>query len=318
MIPTVAKSPIAVLTAATADFVNGADAAGTVRVYRSALKGLDAWHRERGLSYSDASMAEFVHDMHRARKAPATIAKTLAAVSYIVKRSKETPGAPDTPNPIGPFTKRAMKAARKAGADRGPGQVAGVQWGQADAAAAQAANGGGSLSGLRDAAMIAVASDGLLRVAELVAVTVGDVEARADGSGVLTIKRSKTDQEGAGAVVYLSAVTMKRVAAWREAGAVETGRLFRRIRRGDHVQAAGISDRSAREIVKARCADAGIDGRVSGHSLRVGSAHSLATAGASVVEMQTAGRWASPRMPGYYARKIEAGRGAVARLRYGS
>ena len=55
---------------------------------------------------------------------------------------------------------------------------------------------------------------------------------------------------------------------------------------------------------------------MSGHSLRVGSAQSLAAAGASVVEMQQAGRWKSPAMPGQYARKQMARRGAVARLRY--
>ena len=45
---------------------------------------------------------------------------------------------------------------------------------------------------------------------------------------------------------------------------------------------------------------AGVEGRVSGHSLRVGGAlQSLAAAGASIVEMQTAGRWQqSPSMPG--------------------
>ena len=38
------------------------------------------------------------------------------------------------------------------------------------------------------------------------------------------------------------------------------------------------------------------------HSLRVGGAQSLAAGGASLVEMQTAGRWQSPAMPGHYAR----------------
>ena len=43
----------------------------------------------------------------------------------------------------------------------------------------------------------------------------------------------------------------------------------------------------------------------------------LAKAGASVVEMQSAGRWKSPQMPAHYARVQEAEQGAVARLRYG-
>ena len=46
-------------------------------------------------------------------------------------------------------------------------------------------------------------------------------------------------------------------------------------------------------------------------------AQSLAAGGASLVEMQTAGRWQSPSMPGHYARGQLAARGAVARVRYG-
>ena len=46
-------------------------------------------------------------------------------------------------------------------------------------------------------------------------------------------------------------------------------------------------------------------------------AQSLAAGGASIVEMQTAGRWQSPAMPGHYARGQLAARGAVARVRYG-
>ena len=72
-------------------------------------------------------------------------------------------------------------------------------------------------------------------------------------------------------------------------------------------------------IIAKRAADAGVEnGRVSGHSLRVGAAQSLAAAGAGIVEMQVAGRWKSERQPGRYARNQLAGRGAVARLRYGS
>ena len=51
--------------------------------------------------------------------------------------------------------------------------------------------------------------------------------------------------------------------------------------------------------------------------LRVGGAQSLAAGGASLVEMQTAGRWQSPAMPGHYARGQLTARGAVARVRYG-
>ena len=82
-------------------------------------------------------------------------------------------------------------------------------------------------------------------------------------------------------------------------------------------QGAGCRSTPSAESSAAGAAAAGIEGRVSGHSLRVGGAQSLAAGGASIVEMQTAGRWQSPAMPGHYARGQLAARGAVARVRYG-
>ena len=73
---------------------------------------------------------------------------------------------------------------------------------------------------------------------------------------------------------------------------------------------------SIRRILKARAAQAGIEG-VSGHSLRVGAAQSMAASGATLVDMQVAGRWRSPQMPALYARHQLAGSNAVARIRYG-
>ena len=138
-------------------------------------------------------------------------------------------------------------------------------------------------------------------------------------TGRLTIGHSKTDQEGDGAVLFVGAPTVNRVRAWMSAASIESGPIFRRVRRGDKVIGADeLSTRAARDIIKRRAAAADLEGRFSGHSLRVGSAQSLAAGGASLVEMQTAGRWQSPSMPGHYARGQLAARGAVARLRYGT
>ena len=63
---------------------------------------------------------------------------------------------------------------------------------------------------------------------------------------------------------------------------------------------------------------AGLDGSFSGHSPRVGMAQDLVRAGATIAQIQIAGRWESPRMPAHYARGELAGRGAVARLIYGN
>ena len=78
----------------------------------------------------------------------------------------------------------------------------------------------------------AVASDGLLRVSEVAALDVGDVQAEANGSGRLFVGESKTDQEGRGVVLYLGALTVSRVNAWLAAAGHQDGPLFRRVRVG--------------------------------------------------------------------------------------
>ena len=158
-------------------------------------------------------------------------------------------------------------------------------------------------------------SRALLRVGELAALDVVDVAVQADGAGTLTVRSSKTDQEGRGHVRYLGPPTVAAVQRWQQASAIVAGALFRAVNHGGRV-GARLGVRSIRAIIQRRAAAAGIEGRVSGHSLRVGSAQSLAAAGAGLVELQEAGDWKAPSMPAHYARAQLAGRGAVARLRY--
>ncbi len=170
---------------------------------------------------------------------------------------------------------------------------------------------------MRDAAILAVASDALLRVGEVAALQVDDIAFEADGSGIVTIRSSKTDQEGRGDKLYLGKTTAQRIKAWLEKAGLREGPLFRRVfLKGSRVGDKKMNSDSVRQIIKKRCAAIGIVGHVSGHSLRVGGAQSLAAGGASLPEMQTAGRWESPQMPGHYARGQLAAKGAVARIKY--
>ena len=214
---------------------------------------------------------------------------------------------------MGPEAERALAGFRRMAAERGYGQVAGIRWEQADRVAEMAEE-SGALAGLRDAAIIAVASDALLRVSEISALDVGDVDLEEQ---TVLIRRSKTDQEGAGAVQFLGEPTVARVRAWLLGASLTQGALFRSLYKGGRLRTGRLTERSMRRIIIRRARDAGVVGRVSGHSLRVGGAQSLATAGASLVEMQLAGRWSSPVMPGRYAQGQLAKLGAVARLRYG-
>lgn len=63
----------------------------------------------------------------------------------------------------------------------------------------------------RDAALMSVAFEGMFRRSELVALRVEDLSTEADGSGRIFLAHSKTDQEGAGVLQYLSPETMARV-----------------------------------------------------------------------------------------------------------
>ena len=128
-------------------------------------------------------------------------------------------------------------------------------------------------------------SDALLRVSEAAALKVTDFEA--EGANTLTIRRSKTDQEGEGAVQYIGGPTVARVRAWLDAAGITAGAMFQRLDKAGRPRGR-LSTVSIRAIVQRRTAEAGIEGRVSGHSLRVGGAQSLAPARASIVEVQTA------------------------------
>jgi integrase len=88
---------------------------------------------------------------------------------------------------------------------------------------------GRDVAGLRDAAILSLGYDAGLRVSELVAAEVEQIEVQEDGSGLLELPRSKTDQEGQGAWVWLSPDTIRRVKLWREAAAIRSGVLFRRV-----------------------------------------------------------------------------------------
>ena len=194
--------------------------------YRGALQRLAG--ALGGHPATDAGVAAYLTSLHEGGKSPAVAAVAVAAVRFQARLMGQAP-------PIGPATERVLAGIRREGRERGRGQVSGINWNQADTVAAVAAGGGQSLAGLRDAAIVSLMSDALLRVGELAALQVEDIEAAEDGSGRLTIRHSKTDQEGAGAVQFIGAPTFRRVRAWMEGAGIESGPLFRRVRRGGRV-----------------------------------------------------------------------------------
>ena len=282
--------------------INASISENTLKAYQRALAKLTTWLSGRTLS--DVLLANYITEVHRDGKSPATIAQVVAAVKWQFKHQ-----AQETINL--PITSATLAGIRRDGKDRGRGQVDGLIWQEVERVCILAET-EGTLAGLRDAAMIRLMSDCLLRISEVVAVDVEDFTDK-----TLTVRSSKTDQEGTGESLYVCDATHRVLNQYRERAEITRDALFRHIRRGDHIQTTRLHPHSARRIIKKRAADAGMEGFISGHSLRVGSAVSLAQAGATVVDMQVAGRWKSSQMPAHYAKAELAERGAIARFKDG-
>ena len=256
----------------------------TLKAYRRALQRLTAWLS--GQVLTDALLATYITELHRTGKSPATISQAIAAVKWQLKHQSKT-------SHNFPITHATLAGIRRDGRDRGRGQVNGLIWQDVERVCllAELEN---SLAGLRDSAMIRLMSDCLLRISEVVAIDIEDFSEK-----TLTVRASKTDQEGAGETLYVTEKTRQILKQYTEQAGIRIGAVFRRIRCGGHIQPNRLNPHSVRRIIKKRADDAGVKGFISGHSLRVGSAVSLAQAGATVVDMQVAGRWKSSQMPGF-------------------
>ena len=149
-----------------------------------------------------------------------------------------------------------------------------------------------------DVALVAALSDAGLRRSEAAALTWGDVQRWDDGSGRITVVRSKTDAEAAGAVVAITPAAMEALSAIRPAGIGGGEKVF------------GLSESQIARRVKAIAKAAGLADWdfFSGHSGRVGMARRMAQNGAPTHEIERQGRWKQGGgMVGRYTRGESAG-----------
>ena len=149
-----------------------------------------------------------------------------------------------------------------------------------------------------DVALVAILSDAGLRRSEAAALTWGDVQRWDDGSGRITVVRSKTDAEAQGATVAITPAAMQSLDAIRPVGA------------GGEVKVFGLSESQIARRVKAVAKAAGLADWefFSGHSGRVGMARRMAQNGAPTHEIERQGRWKQGGgMVGRYTRGESAG-----------
>ena len=173
------------LPESTKGLISASVSKNTLKAYQKALIGFDYFLA--GRVASDENLSEYLNLMHDRGLAPATASLVVAAVKF---RAKVTSGQPVA----GQITDRVLAGYRRDAVGRGRGQVRGLNWSESDTIAAVSANGDRKVTGLRDAAIIALMSDGLLRVSELAALDVDNLTHEADRTGRLLIIKSNTDQ----------------------------------------------------------------------------------------------------------------------------
>jgi len=166
-----------------------------------------------------------------------------------------------------------------------------------------------TLAGKRDRALLAFGFAGALRRSELVALSVEDLAEVPDGLRV-TIRRSKTDQEGQGQEIAIPRGHRLRpveaVQAWLAAAAISNGPVLRPVLKGSRVQAASLTPHSVAQIVKRYAAAVGLDAaQFAGHSLRAGFITSAAESGAPVLRIADQSRHKSLNVLRGYVRRAD-------------
>ncbi len=91
------------------------------------------------------------------------------------------------------------------------------------------------------------------------------------GDYILQIRRSKTDQEGAGLSVPVAGRAADALRTWLATAEIHSGRIFRRVSKSGSVVGDGIARRTVARMIQRRAAIAGFDAAsFGGHSPRAG------------------------------------------------
>jgi site-specific recombinase XerD len=283
------------------DLAQAGKAASTRKAYGTDFRLFKTWCDARGVSSLPAAaetVAAYVA-AESSRSRPSTLGRRLAAIRYAHKLA----GLPLPTDAEGvKATMRGIRRTLGSARVRKAPAVAARMLGMVATAPA-------NLAGLRDRALLLLGFAGAFRRSELVALDVADVEETETGL-LVTIRRSKTDQEGKGVTIAIArgdiACPVKALRVWLDSAGIEAGPLFRPINKAGRMAATRLTDRSVANVVKAYAERAGFDaGIFSGHSLRSGFLTSAAANGASIFKMMDVSRHRSVETLRGYVRDAE-------------
>ena len=164
------------------------------------------------------------------------------------------------------------------------------------------------LRGKRDRTLLLMAHDTLRRQSELASLRIEDIDHLSDDGASVLLRRSKTDQEGAGKWLHLSARTALALQLWIGSASISNGLILRGVV-GRNKITGQLSDGQISRIYKRLARRAGLSEptikTISGHSLRVGGAQDLLLQGASLPQIMVKGGWSKSDTVMRYVEKAQ-------------
>jgi integrase len=252
-------------------FVAAAKAPATLKAYRNDWRDFESWcriHQIQVLPASPESVALYIADQ-ASTLASGTIARRLTSIT----KAHQAAGFSDSPASTRHFVVgETLKGIRRT--------IGTAQHGKAPLLSADirriVAARREDLLGLRDAALVLVGFAGGFRRSVLAGVDACDLKFSADGV-VVNVRKSKTDQEGAGREVGLpfgsstETCPVRALRQWLDRARIQEGPVFRSVGRYGHVSRRGLHKDSIGKLLKRAAARAGMNiDPLGGHSLRAG------------------------------------------------
>ncbi|TAM92206.1 site-specific integrase [bacterium] len=277
-------------------YAEGSRAHSTQRAYATDFRLFAQWcaiRQRLALPAEPQTIANYLAELARTKK-PSTIEKKLAAISV----AHQLAGYVDGENPARHGVVRAiMRSIRREHGTRPKKKEALLAESirRVIGAITQELEAGPAwrrMSALRDRALLLIGFAGGFRRSELVALEIQDVAWYPQGIR-LTIRRSKTDQEGAGRDVPIrygeheETCPVRALRVWLEAARIDRGPLFVAVAKGgQHLGFRRLAGEAVAAIVKRRVRAVGLDPEdFAGHSLRAGFATTAFSQGASELEV---------------------------------
>lgn len=258
-------------------------AASTRIVYASAWRQWEAWCRTRGIIALPAppeALAAYLAERAEAGLSYGTLDLACSAVAFQhIQQGIVDPTTDITLRRVRRGLRRIVGAAPRRQAHPLTAAEIGRMVSAIDLASA---------IGVRDRALILLGYASALRPSELADLHSPDISIRPGGL-LVTIRRSKTDQDGNGQLVGVAAGNhpltdpVGALADWIDLRPAGADPLFTRIHRFVGATSEPISARTVSRTIQSRARSAGLgDLGVSGHSLRAGHATTAAANGAAI------------------------------------